>query len=684
MTAPASSAPRASLAARTKLALKRATDAVAAAVKDARQDPAPPRFPAAPFNDWGYDQAAAAVEAAIADSELDSQRALRESAAMAIPSQVSYQDPRGLVPQLTINRAFFEGDHWQQGSGWIGPHPQIGDEDFVTAMDELVAAFTSKNVIREVVKRHASGVVGKPATWSFVPRRTLAEGEVPTTEEATAIAEANRLMTAWFAARKVRSLLHDTVCTVLFAARAPLRLFIPPGLLDVYTGKDGLTRVGGIEQALGMIWPDHPVPEHAAVVQDDDTKMEAGVRLYQSPAEMDDEAEGSVAAPASGGDASDDADKIELVFLAPDGATVIRVLADEDEAADAEEYTFDFGARLTMMELRRDPLITPQVTQAQRALNLALSMLPRSVVTGGFLERVFLNAQMPGRFEKDKDGVKTGRFIPDPLLMGPSTSNFFVGVATKDAMGKESIAQPDVKWRDPVPVDAPIDAAQRHYLDILDETSQLHVVLSGDAVVSGKSREQARKEFLNSLLDTAPEAEAAHTFLLETPLAMAEALAGTPGALTSLVRAEVKCLLDTGPLEPAEIAANEASIGKTLSQETAMARNGIDDVDAEKARMAADPLARAALAKAQGDGLTALTTAGLSIDTAAEMMGIDGALAAKIKKDLAEGGFQNGAPVPKPTDTPPGGKPGDKAPVPAAGDKTAPTGGASSAAGGSE
>jgi hypothetical protein len=229
--------------------------------------------------------------------------------------------------------------------------------------------------------------------------------------------------------------------------------------------------------------------------------------------------------------------------------------------------------------------------------------------------------------------VKTGRFVPDPLKLGFGTSNFMVGVVGgKDAMGKEVLTSPDVKWRDPVPVDAPIDAAQRHYLDILDETSQLHVVLSGDAVVSGKSREQARKEFLNSLLDTAPEAEAAHTFLLETPLAMAEALAGTPGALTSLVRAEVKCLLDTGPLDPTEIAANEASIGKTVSQETAMARNGVDDVDAEKARMAADPLSRATLAKAQGDALTSLTTAGMSIETAAEVIGIDPKIAARIKK----------------------------------------------------
>lgn len=698
MTAPATTtsnaAPTPSVRARLKLLLAKARG-------DATDGKDAPIYPVSTFAAWAYEDAAGAVEDAVDDSELDALRALRDGGVAPIPDQAVYIDPRGSVSQLLTNRAFFDGDHWQGGAGWIGPHPQTTDNDYSTAMNELVAAFTSKNIVREVVKRHASGVVGKAPTWSFVPRRALAKDETPTNEEEAAIDRANRIVREWYDAKKVRSLIHDATCTLLYGARAPLRVYIPAGLLDtVATAGSGATRTGrrvvrvaSIEQALGMIYPDHPEPSHAAVVRDDDTMMEAGVRLYTVDDDESDDDGGTVAA-AKG--TTNERDEAELVFLDTAGRTVLRIFDEDDtKPEEGDTYTFDFGGRLTMIEMRRDPLVTPQVAQNQRAANLALSMLPRNIVTGGFMERMLLNAQMPGHYEKDPDGVKTSRFIPDPVIFGPNTTNFFNGVVTKDATGKEQITQPSVSYRDPVPVDAPLSAYREHYLAILDEVSQLHVVLSGDAVVSGKSREQARAEFLNSLSDTRPEIEAALRFLLETPLAMAEALAGTPGALTDLVRVEVSCRLDTGPLDPTERAANETSIGKTLSQATAMARNGVDDVEAEEARMTSDPLSRATLLKAQGDALTSATTAGMSVDTAADLLGLDAATLAKIKKDLAEGGFQGALPNAGTGDAPGGAASGDGGTAPPKGKPSAPgkvvdqkrnttqaTGGAASSAGG--
>lgn len=634
-----------------------------------KRDPAA-RFPVSPFETWTYEDAEAAVHTANDESELNATRALRDAQVAPIPDQLVYRDPRGSLAQLTINRAFFDGDHWQMGAGWIGPHAQVVDPDYATTMNELVAAFTSKNVIREVVKRHASGLIGKPPTWSFVPRRALAEGEQPSQAEATAMAEANRLVRAWWDARKVQSLLHDALCTLLFAARAPLRLYIPSGLLSEAQDDTGantnVVQVSSVADALNLIWPDHPKPEYAAVAQDDATKMEAGVRIYSGT-----------------DDHNEDVDAIELVYLDTHGRTVVRILTEDTAAAAPQSaYDFDYGARLSMIEMRRDPLITPQVTQAQRALNLALSMLPRSVITGGFLERVLLNAQLPGHFEKDVTGAST-RFIPSPLVVGAGTTNAFAGIELKDAMGNVSLTTPDVKWRDPVPVDAPIDAAAKHYLDILDEVSQLHVVLSGDAVVSGKSREQARAEYVNSLMDTRPEVDAALRFLLETPLAMAEALCGQTGVFTNLVRVSVSCRLDTGPLSPEERTANEASIGKTLSTETAMSRNHVDDIDAELGRMADDPLSRAVLAKAQGDALVQLTTAGLSVTVAAKMIGLSDDIAAAIVQDLASSQFST-TPPPAPTPQTPPTTPPAQAPNSATGAHAQVTGGAASAAGGSQ
>jgi hypothetical protein len=52
---------------------------------------------------------------------------------------------------------------------------------------------------------------------------------------------------------------------------------------------------------------------------------------------------------------------------------------------------------------------------------------------------------------------------------------------------------------------------------------------------------------------------------------------------------------------------------------------GVDDVaSAERARMAADPLARAVLGKAIGDALQSLTLAGASLEGAAATIGIEG------------------------------------------------------------
>jgi hypothetical protein len=110
---------------------------------------------------------------------------------------------------------------------------------------------------------------------------------------------------------------------------------------------------------------------------------------------------------------------------------------------------------------------------------------------------------------------------------------------------------------------------------------------------------------------------------VDTALAMAEALAQKPGQYTKTIRCQASCRLDTGTLAPDERTAIEASIGKTLSRETAMALVGVEDIDAEMARIAADPLSRAALATAVGTALLALTTPGASLEGAATFMGIE-------------------------------------------------------------
>lgn len=232
----------------------------------------------------------------------------------------------------------------------------------------------------------------------------------------------------------------------------------------------------------------------------------------------------------------------------------------------------------------------------QKLLNLALTMLGRNVVLGGFLERVLINAQLPGAYRTDPH---TGKqvFVPHPLEFGAGSVNALVGVEVRDeATGElKSYANPSVVYRDPVPVGTFADTRDIAYRAILEECQQAHALLSGDAAPSGESRRQALSDFLSSLRLTAPAVERAVRWLLETALHLAAHFAGQPGRYLDL-RAVTICHLDTGPL-----GADEAKQvidlvdAKLLSRETGMARVGIDDTDAEAQRIQAEDEASASL-----------------------------------------------------------------------------------------
>jgi hypothetical protein len=222
----------------------------------------------------------------------------------------------------------------------------------------------------------------------------------------------------------------------------------------------------------------------------------------------------------------------------------------------------------------------------------------------------------------DSEGNETGRWIEKPFYVGAGTTNFIESSTFEDEEGRIKSKNADVRYREPVAADGPIKASDKHYRSILDEVSQLHVVMAGDSNPSGSSRLTARIEYLATLQLTQGEVESAFRFIVDTALAMAEALAQEPGKYTKTLRAQCACRLDGGPLLPVERAAIEASIGKTISQETAMMLVGIEDVEAEKARMALDPLARAKYGEAIGDALNKLTSPGATLEGAARFIGV--------------------------------------------------------------
>ncbi|HEU5099214.1 MAG TPA: hypothetical protein VFU22_09355, partial [Roseiflexaceae bacterium] len=386
--------------------------------------------------------------------------------------------------------------------------------------------------------------------------------------EQALIDEAAAVLTEWWDERGIHTLLQETVATLLLGKRAVLRLFVPRGALQA-----GRVPQRALRDALFTIYAHQPDVTGATLLTDPVTQQQAGVHLYT---------ETELLEPSTG------ETRAEITAIDEQGRTVLRILGNDNQATE-EADPLQLGGKLLLHELKRPLLITEQVRSNQRQLNLAKTMLGRNVVQGGFLERIILNGQVPGEWVDDPSAADGKRFVPKPFKVGAGTTNFIAGATYQDADGNTQIANPSVVYRDPVSVDTFVATDRTAYQSILEETHQVHALISGDATASGESRKQARADFEQDLLKTKAQVDRAVRWLLETALALAAQFSGQPGRYASL-RATCECRLDTGPLSADELRLNqELSGGKQIySQETAMSRSGVEDTDAEKARIAAD------------------------------------------------------------------------------------------------
>lgn len=480
----------------------------------------------------------------------------------------------------TANQKYYDGDHWQDGAGWIGPG--AGDTGI---LPDIQRAFVSKNVVREVAERHMAGVVGIEPRWALAVRRPLADDEQPSTQEQALIDEAEALLTEWWDARRGHLLLQEAATRLALAPRAVLRLYVPAGNIEQPTdtsAEPAGVPVSPAKQSLDRIYLTLPDVAQAGVAVDADTQQPIGVYSYE------------------------DANQKAITELAyRDGdTTVLRVIGKEGEAG----YTLAFSGQLPLYQLDRQPLITAQVRQQQAALNMAKTMQSRNVVLGGFLERVILNASPPGQKKVDPaTGEET--FVPLPIKTGAGTTNFFSGAVYTDNEGNIHVLNPSVVYRDPVDIKTFLDSTDSEYRGILEETRQIHAIQTGAFNISGESRKQARADFKTSLLPTKAELDRAGRWLLETLLAMASAFSGEPGRFAEL-RASFDCILDLGPMPADEQGQIISQVDKKLrSRASGMTALGIADPDAEMAAIAAED--EAADQRETRNGSALLAKAGL-------------------------------------------------------------------------
>jgi hypothetical protein len=96
-----------------------------------------------------------------------------------------------------------------------------------------------------------------------------------------------------------------------------------------------------------------------------------------------------------------------------------------------------------MRDLAREALVTPQIRQLQKALNLDLTQMTRNVNLAGSRDRIMVNIQPPGRRvdaagQPWVEGVSTGTptFVREALPVGAGASAFLHGTrsSTKTAI----------------------------------------------------------------------------------------------------------------------------------------------------------------------------------------------------------------------------------------------------------
>jgi len=449
------------------------------------------------------------------------------------------------------SRLFYQGDHFQKREGWIGPPAKKE-----TLWKEIERGFVSKNVIKEVTKRHREAVVGREPDWNLTPieeRDADEDGNVLSAEELQLV----DYLIEWWDSRKVLKKLQDAVTSLLVEGRGYLRIFVPKEFVEQANGTINTNQ--NLQDALDLIYLMVPEPSQAVVYIDPNSQAEIGVFTFEEKNDKDEAVKGA-----------------EVTFLSGEN-TVIRILKDGNTVDDGE-FNGPLNRHLSLFEMSAEPLITEQVRKNQALLNMALSMMQRNVVLGGFLERVLINAE-----------------LPDEMEVGASTINAVVGYVVRDKQGnpitddsgKPTIATPDFKRFDPVPVQTFTDTVETAYRNILEECHQLHALISGDATASGESRKQAAEDFRQSLETTKAEVDACGRWLIETVVAMAARFANLTGRY-DVLRASFEAKINL------KATSEEINTMRDLVKDKVAARArlqmlfGVDDPDAEDAAILAD------------------------------------------------------------------------------------------------
>lgn len=516
---------------------------------------------------------------------------------------------RKIADGIKANRLFYDGDHYQDGNGWIGPRPSADNPQAADIQSRFEAGFVSKNMVKECVNREVNAIIGKQPDWVITVKRAI--NKVPAqiqdpafpddpskkiddpnglmvdeplkADEQKLIDEANAIVIPWWDMRQVLKAIQTAARQRSNLGQGALRPFVPEDELTA----DGKMPKLSIDKAIMLVHVDNPEPEDSTIFVRKSSMREVSIVRIN-----DEESQGQKRT------------WFEVSALTADNKTVIGVLTKDGDKTDGDTLTTQeqtneealastspegnqfsdplaLGGRLLLHVMKGDPLITPQVRQNQKLLNLALTMCGLNLNEGGFPERSIANAELDGTYIPDPTVEGGKRFVPNPLPRGFGVSLNLQGATYEDKDGNEHVLEPRVSYKDPVEVATFVTSKELARDSIYEEVHQMHALMSADASAAGVSRIQALADFVMNSLPIKEAVDSGGKYIIETALAWAAVLAGAPNKFDSL-RVNFDCKIDTGPLTPEERTALQGEVDKKLrSRKSYMLLAGQQDPEAE-------------------------------------------------------------------------------------------------------
>ena len=529
-----------------------------------------------PFTDYSYDDAANLVGSKV-NLPRDGTRDYPLPAILESFASISPRRPATRRTQTALDATeLYFGNHWLDSRGFIGQLPPRGLPGYASMISDIRKGFVADNVIKEVVKTHVGGILGREPGWSLVPIEDDDASDEELKEAQKKFSkETGNTLTRWWNDRKALKDLQKAVRILVCEGIVVRRIFFPRGRLADGKKISAIT----LQEALNFIYFETVYADQGGVFTDPETMRDIGIFLFD---EFD--ANGDVKTHCA-----------ELSFLNDAGDTVCKIV--RDEGAPTEYQPYPLGGYLLIYEMTRDALITEQIQSNQRALNLAHTQMIRNVNLAGNRETNIANAQPPlpktdkTTITSDTARTADGRF-PGTFKKGVGAVNFLMGVPIHDEDGNiKGYTNPTVNISDPVSVETFDKTIDKEKEAIYAQAHQRHVLIVDKADTSGRAREVARREYERSLKESKTEIDACGRWQIGTTTRLAAFFIGESSRYLPL-RPDFNTLIDAGAPDPEQqqMALQMRQPGgmknrPLISDETARELSGIEDNAAEEARI---------------------------------------------------------------------------------------------------